>query len=181
MKQDRLHVFLLLSLGLLLAIAFNTASASTYFEHKDIPAESNAISFDKKLLILEQNGGYLWGDIIYSQQQINAIQQNTIKDAWMAQNLSFTLKSYSKEDIHYLLPLLNGGMCNFSTGNYDKAFHHLRECKTVMDSMKQKGFTLGKEQTKIFKGEPYEQALTSIYMGLMLYTKGDYQNARAMF
>jgi len=72
-------------------------------------------------------------------------------------------------------------MLNYSTGNYNKSFSYLLDAKAVMDSMKQKDMSLGAEQSKIFKGEPYEQALASFYMGLMLYAKEDFQNARAMF
>jgi len=167
--------------ALLLLTSISNATASTYFEHENIPNDSNAISYDDNLLVLEKNGEYLWPDIIYSQQVINAAQQNTLKDAWTAHNLSFTLKDYPKDDIHYVLPIVNRAILNFSTGNYDKAFRYFMDAKTTMNSMKQKDFTLGKEQSKIFKGEPYEQALVSTYIGFMLYQRGDYQNARAMF
>ena len=155
--------------------------ASAYFEYKDIPADSNAIAYDQKLLLREKCGGYLWADNIYSEALLKAAQQKTIRDACIAHNLSFTLRKLPKEDNNFILPLLNIGLLNYSTGNYDKSFHYLLEAKEVIDSMRQKKMSLGAEQSKIFKGEPLEQALASFYMGLMLYSKKDFQNARAMF
>ena len=156
-------------------------SAFAEFEHSDIPNDSNAIAYDCKLVQIEKNEGYLWPDHIFTQAQINSVQENTIRDSWIASNLSFTLKAYAKDDNNFILPLLNRGLLNHSVGNYDSGFKYLLNAKTVMGSLEQKDFSLGKEQGKIYKGEPYEQALASFYMGLMLYQKEDYENARAMF
>ena len=37
------------------------------------------------------------------------------------------------------------------------------------------------EKIKIWKGEPYERAMASFYLGLIYYMRGDYDNARAGF
>lgn len=39
----------------------------------------------------------------------------------------------------------------------------------------------GGEASKVYRGDPYERAMVSIYAGLLLYQAGDYQNARAAF
>ena len=40
---------------------------------------------------------------------------------------------------------------------------------------------IGGESLKVYRGDPYERAMVSIYAGLLLYEKGDYENARAAF
>jgi tetratricopeptide (TPR) repeat protein len=163
----------------LLVLLANGAFAN--FAHKDVPADSNAIAFDQRLLLRQAHEGYVWPDAIYSQQQINAQPSNTIRDAWIAHNLSFTLKAFPRENNNFLLPLLNRGLLNYSTGNHDKAYRYLVNAQQSMDDLKQKSITLAGERAKIFKGEQYERAMASFYLGLMLYEKGDYENARAMF
>ena len=174
----RLRRILFLSLSFLFAWTSFSYSAS---EIRNVPTHTNAITYDQKLLSRQANGGYLWPGVTYSQAQINGAQSKTLKDVWIAHNLSFTLRVLPKEDNSYILPLLNRTILNYSTGNHDKSFRYLLNAKQVMDSLKQKGFSLGKESTKIFKSEPYEQSMASLYMGLLLYAKGDFQNSRAMF
>lgn len=43
------------------------------------------------------------------------------------------------------------------------------------------GAALIDEKIKIWKGEPYEQAMTNFYLGLVYYIRHDYNNARAAF
>ena len=157
------------------------SDAFANFVHKDVPDDSNAIAFDQRLLLRQANGGYIWPDVIYSQEQIKAQKSNMIKDGWIAHNLSFTLEAFPREDNNFVLPLLNRGLLNYSTGNYDKAYRYLRNAQMSMEDLKQKSVTLAGERAKIFKGEHYERAMASFYLGLMLYDKGDYDNARAMF
>ena len=157
------------------------SSAFANFVHKDVPDDSNAIAFDQRLLLRQADEEYIWPDVIHSQQQIKAQKSNMIKDAWIAHNLSFTLKALPREDNNFVLPLLNRGLLNYSTGNYDKAYRYLLNAQMSMEDLKQKSMTLAGERAKIFKGEHYERAMVSFYLGLMLYDKGDYENARAMF
>ena len=175
MKHLRLMV---LAFSLLVVFA---SGAFANFVHKDVPDDSNAIAFDQRLLLRQAHEEYIWPDAIYSQQQINAQQSNMIKDAWIAHNLSFTLKALPREDNNFVLPLLNRGLLNYSTGNYDKAYRYLLNAQMSMEDLKQKSMTLAGERAKIFKGEHYERAMVSFYLGLMLYHRGDYENARAMF
>jgi len=155
--------------------------ASANFTHEAIPNDCNAIAFDQRLLLEEANEGYIWPDAIYSEAQLKAQQDNTIRDVWIANNLSFTLKGFPREDNNFILPLLNRSLLNYSTGNYDKAYSYLLNAQRVMDSLMQTKMTMAGERAKIFKGEHYEQAMASFYLGLMLYHQGDYENARAMF
>jgi tetratricopeptide (TPR) repeat protein len=163
----------------LLAVLASNAFAN--FVHTDVPDDSNAIAFDQRLLLREANEEYIWPDVIHSQQQIKAQKSNMNRDAWIAHNLSFTLKAFPREDNNFVLPLLNRGLLNYSTGNYDKAYRYLLNAQISMEDLKQKSMTLAGERAKIFKGEHYERAMVSFYLGLMLYQKGDYENARAMF
>lgn len=39
----------------------------------------------------------------------------------------------------------------------------------------------GREEAKIFKGEPYERSMLYLYRGLLFYMEGEYDNARACF
>ncbi len=167
--------------GFVLLLGAPCAWALPYFDHAEIPGDSNAVAYDQYLLDLKEKEAYLWPDAVYTESQIKAVQQNTLRDAWIASNLSYGLQNLPEEDNSCVLAMLNRALLDFTVGNYDAAFQTMLTAKQTMDSMRQKGFTLGKEQTKIFKGEPYEQALAAMYMGLMLYQKGDYQNARAMF
>jgi tetratricopeptide (TPR) repeat protein/sugar lactone lactonase YvrE len=162
-------------------IVFLANGASADFTHEAIPNNSNAIAFDQRLLLQEANEGYVWPESIYSEAQLRAQRSNTIRDVWIANNLSFTLKGFPREDSNFILPLLNRGLLNYSTGNYDKAYRYLLNAQGVMDSLMQTKMTMAGERAKIFKGEHYEQAMASLYLGLMLYDKGDYENARAMF
>lgn len=157
------------------------SGAFANFVHKDVPDDSNAIAFDQRLLLRQAHEEYIWPDTIYSQQQMKAQRSNMIKDGWIAHNLSFTLKALPREDNNFVLPLLNRGLLNYSTGNYDKAYRYLVNAQMSMEDLKQKSMTLAGERAKIFKGEHYERAMVSFYLGLMLYDKGDYENARAMF
>ena len=157
------------------------SGAFANFVHKDVPDDSNAIAFDQRLLLRQANEEYIWPDVIHSQEKIKAQKSNMIRDGWLAHNLSFTLKAFPREDNNFVLPLLNRGLLNYSTGNYDKAYRYFRNAQMSMEDLKQKSMTLAGERAKIFKGEHYERAMVSFYLGLMLYDKGDYENARAMF
>ena len=167
-----------------LGIVFNVGAVYAdvpCLTYDEIPCSSDAVSYDQKILKLENKGGCLWADRVYSQEQINAQASNQIKGLWIANNLSYTLASYPRESNHFVLPILNRGALNFAIGNYRDSFKYFYNAKDVMKSMHQKGFSLGQEQSKIFKGEAYEQSLAALYLGLILYMDGDYQNARAMF
>ena len=39
----------------------------------------------------------------------------------------------------------------------------------------------GREEQKLFKGEPYERSMMYLYYGLLWYMEGEHDNARACF
>ena len=51
----------------------------------------------------------------------------------------------------------------------------------VNDGGRTLGATLVDEKLKIWKGEPYERAMTNFYLGMIYYMRQDYNNARAAF
>jgi tetratricopeptide (TPR) repeat protein len=154
------------------------AGAAASLGYLEMPANSNAVAYDSKIKQLEKKEGLLWPTPFIATMPYGS---KTYADALMAHNLSHTLKAYAKEDNNFILPLLNRSILNYSVGNQERAFKYLLNAKGVMESMNQKGFSLGAERSKIFKGESYEQAMACIYMGFLSYYRKDYQNARALF
>ncbi len=51
----------------------------------------------------------------------------------------------------------------------------------VNDGGRSLGATLVSEKIKIWKGEPFERAMTNFYLGLIYYMRQDYNNARGAF
>ncbi len=51
----------------------------------------------------------------------------------------------------------------------------------VNDGGRTLGAVLVDEKVKVWKGEPFERAMASFYLGLIYYMRQDYQNARASF
>ena len=150
-------------------------------DYAKIPNDSNAVAYDKRMGEKIDKNEVIWADRYYSDAMINSAPTEMLRDIWKANNLSYSLEAQVKGDNDFILPLLNRSMVYISVGAYHSAFKLLLNAKNVMDSVYQEGGELGAEQGKHFKGEHYEKALASFYMGMMLYIHGDYQNARAMF
>ena len=150
-------------------------------DYAKIPASSNAVAYDKKLISKIDQDSVVWADVYYTDEMIARAPNEMIRDLWKASNLSYSLRAQQKGDNDFILPLLNRSMLYISVGAYHNAFKLLLNAKGVMDSVFQEGGELGAEQEKIFKGEHYEKSLACFYMGMLLYIHGDYQNARAMF
>ena len=51
----------------------------------------------------------------------------------------------------------------------------------VNDSGRQMGAAVVFEGVKVWKGEPFEQAMAHYYLGMIYLLKNDYENARAAF
>jgi tetratricopeptide (TPR) repeat protein len=166
------------TLLLLLLILCCTMPAAASRSYDEIPSDANAVAYDLRLKQLEIQQGLLWSQPFFTTAPYGS---KTFNDAWTCHTLSYSLKPCAKEDNNYILPMLNRSILEYAIGDYDNAFHSLLDAKGIMDSMNQKGFSLGAERSKIFKGESYEQAMACMYMGFMLYEKKDFQNARAMF
>ncbi|MFH1198572.1 MAG: hypothetical protein V1650_00175 [Candidatus Omnitrophota bacterium] len=80
------------------------------------------------------------------------------------------------------------GSIYLTQGDYDKALdlflkaHYLMNNITAFKELERKSVSLiGSEDTKAYKGDPYEKAMNSLYLGLLLYNKGDLENAIAAF
>lgn len=80
------------------------------------------------------------------------------------------------------------GLAALSTGQLDIAEKAFEAAVTRIDAIyadnpeAQKAKSLWTaEKIKDFKGEPYERAMTHFYRGLLYASKGDFQNARALF
>lgn len=149
----------------------------------DIATNSNAIAYDQKLLALIDKGEALWAPVNYKHGQYVAYTAGMVAQSHLtkATELSYSVEAVAKEDKSFILPILNRASLYFSVGADKKSFDLLRSAKGVMDTTEQSGGEIGSEQGKTFKGESYEKGLASFYMGLLLYSHGDYQNARAMF
>ncbi len=69
-------------------------------------------------------------------------------------------------------------------GNDRLAETALRRAVGIMQSFQAEGewrAMMGAESSKEWKGEPYEKLMAFLYLGILLYEKGDYGNALAMF
>ena len=87
-----------------------------------------------------------------------------------------------------VLNLMEAGLAALDTGHLDLAKRSFDEVlngiETVFADSKQaaKARSLWRaEQSKVFKGEPYERAMAYYYRGLLYMHDGDYENARACF
>jgi len=80
------------------------------------------------------------------------------------------------------------GSIYLAQGNYDKALdsflnaHYLMNNITAFKALERKAVGLtGSEDAKAYKGDPYEKAMNSFYVGMLLYNKEDLENAMAAF
>jgi len=100
-----------------------------------------------------------------------------------AQN--FLKKSKNKANKNFVLYNLELGSAAFEGGNYHAARRAFERAAQAM-----RGYAgtaegvvslVANESAKIFKGDPFEQAMANFYDGLIYYRWGDYNNARAAF
>ncbi|MFA5093131.1 MAG: hypothetical protein WC543_04250 [Candidatus Omnitrophota bacterium] len=80
------------------------------------------------------------------------------------------------------------GSIYLAQGDYDKALdvflnaHYLMNNITAFKALERKAVGLtASEDAKAYKGDPYEKAMNALYVGLLLYNKGDLENAMAAF
>ncbi len=80
------------------------------------------------------------------------------------------------------------GSIYLTQGDYEKALdsflkaHYLMNNVAAFKELERSAVALtGSEDTKAYKGDPYEKAINSFYTGLLLYNKGDLENAIAAF
>lgn len=89
----------------------------------------------------------------------------------------------SKDYALYNLALLSASL---GAGDYDAAEKASLNAQRLMwstEAGKGKGTAslISSEAIKIFKGEPFEKSMASIYSGIIFFNRGDFDNARASF
>jgi len=196
-----LSTFFLLSLFLITSQVFGqTASLESSVAEGGKPADFESCAarfeaapdacpmwqFEPALLELEKKGGYLWPTMVFSPQTLQMLRVNnrTFYDYAISVNYSFRLAFFPdarSDERNHALPYLNRTVLRLAVGDYYDAEDYVAEALRTVERIKQKGGVIAGERWKMFKGEPYERAMASIYWGLALYLRGDYQNARAMF
>jgi|GEM_PF-5126008 len=86
-----------------------------------------------------------------------------------------------------LVPLAEVGISSFFQGFYDISKLALDEAIDIIESKTSQSVSKkvlsvsGKEQEKVFKGEPFERAFIYFLRGLIYLNEGDFGNARACF
>ncbi len=80
------------------------------------------------------------------------------------------------------------GSIYLAQGDYDKALDAFLKAYYLMNNipafkeLENKSVSLtSSEENKAYKGDPYERSINSLYVGLLLYNKGDLENAMAAF
>ncbi len=102
------------------------------------------------------------------------------------QKVALVYQSYRADhDQNYVMWTLDYASCCLLAGNYDEAGKALMEARYDIqkhqDKTRENLAAIGRENIKLFKGEPFEQAMLCCYLGLMHYIDGDYNNARIFF
>lgn len=78
------------------------------------------------------------------------------------------------------------GVLALDSGDLDGAYRHFFEANQIMEAfeganLKEVGAILGKESSKIWRGDPYEKSMNSYYMGVIGLLRHNDDNARAGF
>ena len=92
-----------------------------------------------------------------------------------------------KPDQNYVLNNLRLGASALAAHDFDEAeaalvrAYEVLNATRVNDPGRRAAAVLFDEKIKIWRGEPYERAVANLYLGLIYYEQGDYQNARGAF
>lgn len=97
--------------------------------------------------------------------------------------LSPKAKEDGKDYVLYNLSLLSAAL---GAGDYDTAERASLNAQRVMWDVEAgkgrgKASLVSSEALKLFKGEPFEKAMASVYSGIIYFNREDYDNARAAF
>jgi len=107
-------------------------------------------------------------------------------------NFKTATETYEKaaklRDRNYALWDNQLGSIYLTQGDYDKALdaflkaHYLMNNIPAFKELERGAVSLtGSEDSKAYKGDPYEKSMNSLYVGLLLYNQGDLENAKAAF
>ncbi|HVT80892.1 MAG TPA: hypothetical protein VHM90_09560 [Phycisphaerae bacterium] len=104
-----------------------------------------------------------------------------------AQAAAMIKPSTGKLDENFVLNNCRYGSAALAAGQFEEAEHAFYEAHKVIDSGdtndagRQLQATVVYEGVKVWKGEPFERAMTGYYLGMLFCMKHDYGNARAAF
>src|SRR5882672_461316 len=93
----------------------------------------------------------------------------------------------AKTDEDYVLNnvrLGSASLVDYDLGEAEAAFYRAYEVinsVNVNDAGRSSAAVLLAEKLKVWKGEPFERAMTNFYLGVIYYIQQDYSNARAAF
>jgi tetratricopeptide (TPR) repeat protein len=93
----------------------------------------------------------------------------------------------AKLDENYVLNNCRYGSCALGAGQFDEAeaafysAYKVINSSNTNDAGRQLSATIVYEGVKVWKGEPFEQAMADYYLGVLYLMKHDYGNARAAF
>lgn len=111
-------------------------------------------------------------------------QKAQATNSWTAAAASFN-NYRTKHDQNYVMWTLDYASCCMLSGNYDEAGNAFMAARDDIQKRQDKNretlAALGRENIKLFKGEPFERAMLNCYVGLLRYFDGDYNNARIFF
>lgn len=125
-----------------------------------------------------------------------ASQERTRQAAWAVQDYRYgdfalaadTLRPLTEvPDQNYVLNNLRLGSAALAGGDLDEAenaflrAYEVINATGVNDPGRTAAAVLFDEKVRVFKGEPFERAMASFYLGLIYYVREDYDNARGAF
>lgn len=123
---------------------------------------------------------YSFERIGYSNYQFQSGKFTSIKETYE--------EAAKQKDRNYALWNNQLGSIYLAQGDYDRALDAFLKAYYLMNNipafkeLESKAVSLtSSEDKKAYKGDPYERSINSLYVGLLLYNKGDLENAMAAF
>ena len=116
---------------------------------------------------------------------LNAFHQYDYQEA--VKGYRATVAHTAKEDDkNIVLANVHLAGASFTGGNYHDTLAGLGAASKIMEDLEhgvergQAAMALAQDM-RVYKGEPYERAVAYVYMGIIYYRRGDFQNARSAF